>query len=61
MYLRENVVTSNISSSLVRERGKNYEHAKLVALVPEVVWDRARLACPPLPAKRGEGWGEGPN
>lgn len=38
-YLRENVVTSNISSSLVRERGKNYEHAKLVALVPEVVWD----------------------
>lgn len=39
VYLRENVVTSNISSSLVRERGKNYEHAKLVALVPEVVWD----------------------
>ncbi len=39
VYLRDNVVTSNISSSLVRERGKNYEHAKLVALVPEVVWD----------------------
>lgn len=39
VYLRENVVTSNISSSLVRERGRSYEHAKLVALVPEVVWD----------------------
>jgi nicotinic acid mononucleotide adenylyltransferase len=38
-YLRENVVTSNISSSLVRERGKTYDHAKLVALVPDVVWD----------------------
>ena len=36
---RDNVVTSNISSSLVRERGRNYEHAKLLALVPDVVWD----------------------
>ena len=39
VYLRETVVTSNISSSLVRERGKSYEHATLIALVPEVVWD----------------------
>lgn len=39
VYLRDNVVTSNISSSLVRERGRNYEHAKLLALVPDVVWD----------------------
>lgn len=38
-YLRDNIVTSNISSSLVRERGKAYEHDKLMALVPEVVWD----------------------
>ena len=38
-YLRDNVVTSNISSSLVRERGRSYEHEKLVALVPDVVWD----------------------
>lgn len=39
LYLRDNVVTSNISSTLVRERGRTYEHEKLVALVPDVVWD----------------------
>lgn len=39
LYLRDNVVTSNISSTLVRERGKSYDHDKLVALVPDVVWD----------------------
>lgn len=39
VYLRDNIVTSNISSSLVRERGRTYEHEKLVALVPDVVWD----------------------
>jgi len=39
IYLRDNVVTSNISSSLVRERGRGYDHAKLVSLVPDVVWD----------------------
>lgn len=39
LYLRDNIVTSNISSSLVRERGKSYDHDKLVALVPPVVWD----------------------
>lgn len=38
-YLRDNVVTSNISSTLVRERGRDYEHDKLLALVPDVVWD----------------------
>ena len=38
-YLREDIVTSNISSSLVRERGKDYEGSRLLALVPEVVWD----------------------
>ena len=38
-YLKDNVVTSNISSSLVRERGRDYEHDKLLALVPDVVWD----------------------
>jgi len=37
-YLRDNVVTSNISSTLVRERGREYDHSKLVALVPDVVW-----------------------
>ncbi|MDP3274305.1 MAG: hypothetical protein Q8Q09_03865 [Deltaproteobacteria bacterium] len=37
-YFKDNVVTSNISSSLVRERGRTYEQEKLVALVPEVVW-----------------------
>jgi nicotinate (nicotinamide) nucleotide adenylyltransferase len=39
VYLRDNIVTSNISSTLVRERGRAYEHEKLLALVPEVVWD----------------------
>jgi nicotinate (nicotinamide) nucleotide adenylyltransferase len=39
LYLRDNVVTSNISSTLVRERGKSYDHDKLVALVPDVVWE----------------------
>jgi nicotinate-nucleotide adenylyltransferase len=39
VYLKDNIVTSNISSSLVRERGRHYEHEKLMALVPEVVWD----------------------
>jgi nicotinate-nucleotide adenylyltransferase len=39
VYLRDNVVTSNISSTLVRERGRRYEHDQLVALVPDVVWD----------------------
>jgi hypothetical protein len=39
MYLKENVVTSNISSTLVRERGRTYEQEKLVALVPDVVWE----------------------
>jgi nicotinate (nicotinamide) nucleotide adenylyltransferase len=38
-YFKEDVVTSNISSSLVRARGRTYEHEKLVALVPEVVWE----------------------
>jgi nicotinate-nucleotide adenylyltransferase len=39
VYLRDNVVTSNISSSLVRERGKSYDPTKLVALVPDVIWE----------------------
>ena len=38
VYLRENIVTSNISSTLVRTRGRTYEHEKLVSLVPDVVW-----------------------
>jgi nicotinate-nucleotide adenylyltransferase len=38
-YFKDNVVTSNISSTLVRERGRTYEHEKLVALVPDVVWE----------------------
>jgi nicotinate (nicotinamide) nucleotide adenylyltransferase len=38
-YLREDIVTSNISSSLVRERGRAYDHEKLMALVPDCVWD----------------------
>jgi len=42
IYWRDEVVTSNISSTLVRERGKSYDAAKLVALVPEVVWDYLR-------------------
>jgi nicotinate-nucleotide adenylyltransferase len=39
VLFKDNVVTSNISSTLVRERGRHYEQEKLVALVPEVVWD----------------------
>ena len=39
LYLREDIVTTNISSTLVRARGKDYDHAKLLALVPDVVWD----------------------
>ncbi len=39
LYLREDIVTSNISSTLVRERGRSYEHRKLLALVPDIVWD----------------------
>lgn len=39
LYLREDIVTSNISSSLVRKRGRDYDHNKLLALVPDVVWD----------------------
>jgi nicotinate-nucleotide adenylyltransferase len=38
-YLRDDIVTSNISSTLVRERGKDYQHDRLLALVPDVVWD----------------------
>jgi nicotinate-nucleotide adenylyltransferase len=38
LYLRDNIVTSNISSTLVRERGRGYDHARLLALVPDVVW-----------------------
>jgi nicotinate-nucleotide adenylyltransferase len=38
-YFKDDVVTSNISSSLVRARGRTYEHEKLVALVPDVVWE----------------------
>ena len=41
-YYKDEVVTSNISSTLVRERGKGYDAAKLVALVPEVVWEYLR-------------------
>lgn len=39
LYLREDIVTSNISSTLVRNRGKDYDGSKLLALVPKVVWD----------------------
>jgi len=39
LYLRDDIVTSNISSTLVRERGKGYDERKLLALVPDVVWD----------------------
>jgi nicotinic acid mononucleotide adenylyltransferase len=38
-YFKDDVVTSNISSSLVRSRGRTYEHEKLVSLVPDVVWE----------------------
>jgi nicotinate-nucleotide adenylyltransferase len=37
-YFRDEIVTSNISSSLVRARGRDYEHSKLLALVPNNVW-----------------------
>lgn len=39
LYFKDDIVTSNISSTLVRERGKGYEEKKLLALVPDVVWD----------------------
>ncbi len=39
LYLNEDIVTSNISSTLVRTRGRDYDHNKLLALVPDVVWD----------------------
>jgi nicotinate (nicotinamide) nucleotide adenylyltransferase len=38
-YLKEDIVTSNISSTLVRKRGQDYDQRKVLALVPEVVWD----------------------
>ncbi|MDF1667699.1 MAG: hypothetical protein P1V97_38535 [Planctomycetota bacterium] len=38
-YFCDEIVTSNISSSLVRERGRDYEAAKLLALVPNSVWN----------------------
>ncbi len=38
-YLKEDIVTSNISSSLVRKRGQDYDQRKVLALVPEVVWE----------------------
>jgi len=39
VYLKEDIVTSNISSTLVRNRGRDYNQEKILALVPEVVWD----------------------
>jgi nicotinate-nucleotide adenylyltransferase len=39
VYLKDNIVTSNISSSMVRTRGKDYDGEKMVALVPNVVWN----------------------
>lgn len=41
-YFKEDVVTSNISSSLVRKRGRTYDAEQLIAMVPEVVWDYLR-------------------
>lgn len=38
IYFKDNIAVSNISSTLVRERGKSYDGNKLVALVPRVVW-----------------------
>ena len=38
-YFKEDIVTSNISSTLVRKRGQDYDQRKVLALVPEVVWD----------------------
>jgi nicotinate-nucleotide adenylyltransferase len=39
IYLKDDIVTSNISSSLVRKRGRDYNKEKVLSLVPEVVWD----------------------
>jgi len=39
VYLKEDIVTSNISSTLVRKRGREYNQEKILALVPEIVWD----------------------
>lgn len=39
LYLEDDVDTRNISSSLVRSRGRTNEHEKLVSLVPYVVWE----------------------
>ena len=38
-YLKEGIVTSNISSSLVRERGKAYDPDMVRALVAPAVWE----------------------
>jgi nicotinate (nicotinamide) nucleotide adenylyltransferase len=38
-YLKEDIVTSNISSTLVRKRGRDYDQRRVMALVPEVVWN----------------------
>lgn len=38
LYFKDEIVTSNISSTLVRERGKSYNQEMVLALVPEVVW-----------------------
>lgn len=37
IYFKDNIATSNISSTLVRERGMTNDDAGLVALVPDVV------------------------
>jgi len=39
VYLREDIVTSNISSTLVRSRGRDYDQGRVMALVPDIVWD----------------------
>jgi len=39
VYLKDGIVTSNISSTLVRNRGKDYDEDKLRALLPPAVWD----------------------
>jgi nicotinate-nucleotide adenylyltransferase len=39
VYLKDNIVTSNISSTMVRARGKDYDGEKMIALVPNVVWN----------------------
>lgn len=40
LYLRDGIVTSNISSTLVRERGRasGYDAERVRALVPDAVW-----------------------